>query len=166
MDTVDHLLDNDGKPYEDLLTLEPIPKRNAYLLHGRYYDINSLHSYITSICNTHVIPHTRQVFSQHDRNHIINAYNEYKKGDHQRHNIKTFEKGRTYFDVEYVIVRELLPAGSILYEKDEHGIIKKCMLVCPLFAGNMTCFVHTQEKVLKACDVIGYSTPDDQIGVV
>lgn len=163
------LFDSDGFPYEDLITLEPISVKNAYCLDGRYYDINSLQSYVNSNTDSvHVVPHTRAVLTINQKNDIINAHNAIiiHKNIHQRHHVKIFDKGFTQSGVEYIKFRHNIPIGTIIYDKNQFGTINKYTTIIPYFENNLTCFVMTREKTVKASDVIGYSLPSDQIGTV
>lgn len=159
------LLCPDGSPYEDLISLEAIPIQNAYLLQGRYYDINSLYSYVMSR-QYHVIPHTRQELTISQEKDIIRAYTNKCNNQHQRHHVREVRKDSSVFGIECILLDYTIDKNAIIYEKNGDGRVNKYYSVVPYFQGGRTYFVHTTEKVIRARDIVGYSLPCDQIGVV
>lgn len=158
----DILLASDGSPYEDLISLEPIPIKNAYLLDGRYYDIASLYVYVKANGDLCVVPHTRKPLSREHQYAILN----HSQNNEQRHYVRVFSRGHTASEVEYIEFDDFVPVGTIVYEKNGLGRINQYKTIVPYFKNTMTCFVHTREKTIKAVDIIGCSFPSDQIGVV
>lgn len=70
--------------YEDPISGEELKQEDAMLFDAKFYDVNSLHTWINTSASTKTVPHSRRKFTPNEIYNINNFY-------HNRNNINNFD---------------------------------------------------------------------------
>lgn len=164
--------------YEDVITLEPIPHKDIYLLKRRYYDIKSLYKYITTASFLY-IPHTMEPM---DDNIISNIKKHYQtlypaqikhQHQHQRFYVRPIQKHTYIYGDQYFIPDEPLPVGTLFYDRrDGHVRCFRCekaynpgdmiFYLQPAAYTSLHFPIPASPHTVLTSDILGYSLPCDQ----
>ena len=167
--------------YEDAITLEPIPRKDMYLLRKRYYDIKSLYKYITTTHGPKYVPHTMEPLNQQILLEIKHHYKTIYPNEnihpgeiirHQRFYVRPIQK-HTCVHSDYFIPDEPLPVGTLFYDKRDGRVRTfrcdrvyepgdKIFYLQPAAYTSLHFPIPSSPDIVATRDLLGYSLPCDQ----